>query len=68
MEKDLRDIVKGLEAQGFEVRTTSKQHLVVTRDGELIATFSGTASDWRSIRNTLAPLKRAGFRWPPKKR
>lgn len=40
---------------------------MVTRDGELIATFAGTASDWRSIRNSLAPLKRAGFRWPPKR-
>lgn len=67
MDKDLRKIVKALEAQGFEVETTSKGHLVVTRDGVLIATFSGTASDWRSIRNSLAPLKRAGFRWPPQR-
>lgn len=65
MDKDLRKIVKALEAQGFEVRTTKKGHVMVTRDGELIATFAGTASDWRSIRNGLAPLKRAGFRWPP---
>lgn len=67
MDKDLRKIVKALEAQGFEVETTSKGHLVVSRDGALVATFSGTASDWRSIRNTLARLKRAGFRWPPRR-
>ena len=67
MDKDLRKIVKALEAQGFEVGTTSKGHVIVTRDGDLIATFSGSASDWRSIRNGLAPLKRAGFRWPPKR-
>ena len=65
MDKDLRKVVKALEAQGFDVRTTRSGHLVVTRDGALVATFSGTASDWRSIRNGLAPLKRAGFRWPP---
>jgi biotin operon repressor len=63
MDKDLRKIVKALEAQGFEVETTSKGHIVVTRDGVLIA----TASDWRSIRNGLAPLRRAGFRWPPRR-
>lgn len=67
MHKDLRKIVKALEDQGFEVTVTKRGHVTVSRDGELIATFSGTASDWRSIRNGLAPLKRAGFRWPPKR-
>jgi hypothetical protein len=65
MDKDLRKMVKALQAQGFEVEVTSKGHIVVSRGGKLIATFSGTASDWRSIRNGLAPLRRAGFRWPP---
>lgn len=65
MHKDLRKMVKALEAQGFTVLVTAKQHVMVSKDGRLIATFSGTASDWRSIRNTLGPLKRAGFRWPP---
>lgn len=67
MDKDLRPIVKALKAQGFDVEVTSRGHVMVTRDGELIATFSGTSSDWRSIRNGLAPLKRAGFRWPPRR-
>lgn len=67
MDKDLRKIVKALEEQGFEVATTSKGHLMVLRNGEVIATFSGTPSDWRSIRNSLSRLKRAGFRWPPRR-
>lgn len=67
MDKDLREIVKALEAQGFEVTVTKRGHVVVEREGKVIAVFSGTASDWRSIRNGLAPLKRAGFRWPPKR-
>lgn len=67
MDKDLRKIVKALEAQGFDVAVTKRGHVVVTRDGRMIATFSGTASDWRSIRNGLAYLKRAGFRWPPER-
>jgi len=66
MDKDIRKIVKGLRKQGFEVTETTKGHLMVTRDGVLIATFSGTPSDYRAMRNALAPLKRAGFRWPPK--
>jgi len=65
MDKDLRKIVKALEAQGFEVTVTSKGHLIVTREGAVITTFSGTASDWRSLRNGLAHARRAGFRWPP---
>lgn len=65
MHKDLRKIVKALEEQGFEVAVSSKGHLLVSRDGEVIAVLAGTPSDWRSLLNGLAPLKRAGFRWPP---
>lgn len=67
MDKDLRKIIKALEAQGFDVEINAKGHPMVYRDGALIATFSGSPSDWRSIRNSLAPLKRAGFRWPPRR-
>jgi hypothetical protein len=52
MDKEaLRPIVKAFKDQGIDVEVTGPGHLVVTRDGALIATFSGTASDWRSIRN-----------------
>jgi len=64
MDKDLRKIVKALRAQGFTVEITAKQHVIVSREDRVIAVFAGTASDWRSLRNSLAPLKRAGFRWP----
>lgn len=40
---------------------------MVYKDGVLIATFSGTASDRRAFLNSLAPLKRAGFQWPPRR-
>lgn len=65
MNKELRKIAKALEAQGFEVTVTSKQHLLVRKDGKAIATISGTPSDHRSLLNGLSRLKRAGFRWPP---
>jgi len=66
MDKDLRKVVKELEAQGYETRVTAKGHITVTRDGRVVAVFSGTPSDWRSMRNALARLRRAGFRWPPR--
>lgn len=69
MSNDMRRIIKALEAQGFTVRRTSKGHwLVRNADGLAVGTISGTPSDHRSWRNALAPLKRAGFIWPPPKR
>lgn len=65
MDKDLKKIVKALREQGFEVETTRKGHLMVHRDGRLVVTFSGTASDWRSMKNGISHARRAGFRWPP---
>lgn len=65
MDKDLKKIAKALREQGFEVEVTRRQHLRVFRDGRLVATFSGTASDWRSMKNSLADARRAGFDWPP---
>ena len=67
MDKDLRKIAKALEAQGFETKVTRKGHLAVYLDGTWITTFSGTPSDWRSNRNSIADCKRAGFRWPPRR-
>lgn len=67
MDKDMRKIAKALREQGFEVETTSKGHLMVFRDGRLVTTFSGTASDWRAMRNAIAKARRAGFVWPPRR-
>lgn len=65
MDKDLRKIRKALEDQGFDTRVTKKGHLEVRRNGRRVATFSGTASDVRSLANSLSDARRAGFRWPP---
>jgi len=67
MDKDLKKIVEALRRQGFEVEVTSKQHVMVFRDGALVVTFSGSASDWRSLKNGIAKARRAGFQWPPKR-
>ncbi len=67
MDKDLKKIVEGLQRQGFEVEVTKRQHVMVYRQGVLVVTFSGTASDWRSLRNGIAKARRAGFEWPPRR-
>ena len=58
MDKDLRKIVKALEAKGFTVTPTTKGHLRVTRNGRKVAVLSGTSSDWRAIRNAVAAMRR----------
>lgn len=67
MDKDLRKLVKALEAQGFEVSVTSKGHAQVSKDGRIVVVFAGTASDWRSMKNGIARARRHGFTWPPKR-
>lgn len=64
MDKDMRKLVKELDVQGFAITISKKGHVMVWKNGQLVATFSGTASDWRSWKNALAALKRAGFHWP----
>lgn len=66
MNKDLRRIAKALEAQGFEVEVTKRGHLIAWKDGHKVVTFSGTPSDWRSLRNGIAKARRFGFIWPPR--
>lgn len=61
MTKDCRAVVRKLVAQGFEVRTTKKGHISVRKDGTVVAVLAGTPSDWRSHRNGLSQLRRAGF-------
>lgn len=63
-QKDVRDLIKELHRQGFETSRTSKGHIRVRKDGVTVSVFAGTPSDWRSWRNSIADLRRAGFIWP----
>lgn len=65
MNKELKKLIKAIEAAGFKTVTARSGHIkVYDENGNMIAVFSGTPSDWRSIQNSLRPLKRLGFRWP----
>jgi predicted RNA binding protein YcfA (HicA-like mRNA interferase family) len=61
---DTRKLIKALEDQGFEVVRSKGNHYVVKLDGRRVATLASTPSDSRSLRNGIAALRRAGFRWP----
>lgn len=65
MSKEREKLLKELLRQGFTYTRTSKQHYMVrSSEGTLITTLSGTASDHRALRNSIAQLRRAGFVWP----
>ena len=69
MSKELRQLLKAAESQGFTVTATRSGHWLV-RDpaGRAVATIAGTSSDHRSWRNAVAELRRAGLQWPVRKR
>jgi hypothetical protein len=68
VDKDTKKVLAEAERQGFTVRTTSRGHAQVRNaDGQVVAVFSGSPSDIRALRNSIAELRRAGFVWPPKK-
>lgn len=58
---DYRKLVRALDRQGFTTTRTRRGHFAVRRDGLIVAVLAGTPSDWRSTRNVLAQLRRAGF-------
>lgn len=67
--KETKDLIKALEAQGFTVSKTRKNHYAVRdAEGRFITTLASTPSDRRGFYNAIARLRRAGFIWPPKGR
>jgi hypothetical protein len=65
--KDITEIRKALEAQGFEVKLGGSGHWkVYDPDGHLVGALPSTPSDPRGVRNAIAVLRRAGFVWPPR--
>lgn len=62
--KELKEIVKAAEEQGWRAKTTKKGHLMLfAPDGINKVTASGTPSDHRALDNLLSNLRRYGFTW-----
>ncbi|TWE07390.1 hypothetical protein [Rudaeicoccus suwonensis] len=59
--KEIRELITDLHGQGFAVRRTRRGHFQVTKNGQVVAVIAGTPSDYRSSRNGLAALRRAGY-------
>ncbi len=68
MSKDFRDIRREAERQGWVVETTRGGHwrFLPPDKAKPIVHISGTPSDRRDLDNSIALLRRSGFRWPPK--
>jgi len=64
MDKVVRQIVKALSAQGFDVIEARKGRLRVYLGAEYVATLPARFRPGSGLDNALAQLKRAGFRWP----
>ncbi len=62
----VKDLEKAAREQGWRVTRTTKGHWQFWPPDRRIppATFAGTPSDWRAIRNLIADLRRKGFVWP----
>lgn len=62
--KELKEIVKAAEKQGWQVKTTKKGHkMFYAPDGVNKVLAGGTPSDHRALQNLLADLRRYGFEW-----
>ncbi|OPC84199.1 hypothetical protein B4N89_27645 [Embleya scabrispora] len=59
--KEIKNLIKALEAQGFTVVQSKSNHYKVYKGGRLIATLPATPSDRRSLLNCIAVLRRAGY-------
>jgi hypothetical protein len=57
---DLKALLKALEASGCKIERTGSGHIKVTRDGKTM-TLPSTASDWRSLKNSLAQARKDGM-------
>ncbi len=69
MKREWRELIEEAQRQGWRAERTQRGHWqLFAPDGRTIVTLPGTPSDWRAFRNTIAQMRRAGFRWPPEGR
>lgn len=65
--KDTKKLVKQLKKRKIPVNPSSRHLIVICPNGQSV-TIAKTPSDWRSIRNTKADLKRNGVNLTTDKR
>ena len=57
----VREMQRRIEEAGGEVRRSKSGHYKIYFEGRLIASLPATPSDWRSERNDIAQMRRAGL-------
>lgn len=60
--KEVKKLVKKLEAQGFTCKTAKTNHIKVYDGKRLITTLPSTPSDVRALKNAVKILAKAGFK------
>ncbi len=69
MDRDWKRVVAAAREQGWRIVETRDGVMLLAPNGIGKVTLHGTPSDRRSIRYTVADLRReGGFEWPPKRR
>lgn len=63
---DLRSIVRFAEERGWTVARTKRHLLFRNAEGRAVATAAITASDGRSLNNTISNLRKGGLPVPHK--
>lgn len=65
--KEMKQVLRRCRRLGFTVTQTSKSHYRLELPGQPAVFVPSTPSDWRSVQNALAKIKRtlarAGLRW-----
>jgi predicted RNA binding protein YcfA (HicA-like mRNA interferase family) len=62
--KELKEVIREAENQGWTVRRSKKGHLqFFAPDGKSIVVSGGTPSDHRAMPNLIQRLRRHGFVW-----
>lgn len=64
MDKVVKEIVRALGEQGFDVMETKNARLRVYLGSEYVGTIPMRFKGGTGLANGLAPLRRAGFIWP----
>ena len=61
--KELKEVLREAERQGWTVTSHKGHWKLYAPDGKGIVHIAGTPSDHRNLANTVALMRRYGFRW-----
>lgn len=59
--KDIEDLIKKLEKQGFDVELRKGGHFGVSKDGGPTVFMPRSPSDYRGIHRVISKLKKIGY-------